>query len=239
MQQTTSLLRKEQLANGTTLFTFTRPEGFEYEAGQTVDLTLIDPPETDGEGPSRTFSLVSAAHEADLAVATRMRDTAYKRVLAAMPLGTELNLEGPFGSFTLHENAARPAVFLAGGIGVTPFRSIIADAVARGLPHELVLFYSNREPGDAAFLEELRAFARAHPSLTVVPTMTRLADTDTSWGGERGHIDTTMLDRHQPTGAVPIYYIAGPPNMVHAMRALLKERGVSGDDIRFEEFAGY
>lgn len=239
MQQPTILLGKESIADSTPLFRLARPDDFEYQAGQTVDLTLIDPPETDGEGPSRTFSLVSAPHEASLAVATRMRDTAFKRVLAALPEGTALNLEGPFGSFTLHENAARPAVFLAGGIGVTPFRSIIADAVARKLPHELILFYSNREPGDAAFLEELRAFAQAHPSLSIVPTMTRIAATDASWAGERGHIDDALLDRHKPHSISPIYYIAGPPAMVHAMRALLKARGVSGDDIRFEEFAGY
>jgi ferredoxin-NADP reductase len=90
---------------------------------------LINPSETDAEGNTRGFSLASAPYEDDLMLATRMRDTAFKRVLKTMALGAELTLDAPYGSFTLHNNAAIPAVFVTGGIGVTPVRSIVLQAL--------------------------------------------------------------------------------------------------------------
>src|SRR4051794_6970721 len=100
------LLRSEEVAEGTMAFHLTRPEGFNYEAGQTIDLYLIDPADMDAEGPVRTFSLVSAPHEPELEVATRMRDTAFKRWLKAAKNDSELTWDGPYGSFTLHKNAS-------------------------------------------------------------------------------------------------------------------------------------
>lgn len=237
--QTTTLLAHRLVAEGTMEFSFARPAGFAYQAGQTVDLTLIDPPETDAEGNKRTFSLVSAPHEEQLRITTRLRDTAFKRALRDMPIGSEIMLEGPFGSFTLHENAARPAVFLAGGIGITPFHSIITDATKRALPHRLFLFFSNRRPEDAAFLDDFRACAAENPNFTLVATMTDMEQSAEEWTGEQGYVDAAMLARHLPADADAIYYLAGPQAMVTAMRTMLNESGVSNDDIRFEEFAGY
>lgn len=237
--QTTTLLGSRDVAEGTREFSFKRPEGFTYRAGQTIDLTLINPPETDDEGNSRTFSLVSAPHEPDLRITTRLRDTAFKRTLKNMPVGTELSLDGPFGSFTLHENTERPAVFLAGGIGVTPFHSMIADATERSLPHHIYLFFSNRRPEDAAFLDEFEAFQKQNPNFKLVATMTDMEHSARPWTGETGYIDAEMLRRHLPKEGSPIYYLAGPQSMVAAMRTTLNGIGVSNDDIRFEEFAGY
>ncbi len=239
MQITTTLLVKREVAEGTMEFSLKRPSGFEYQAGQTIDLTLINPPETDAEGNTRTFSLVSAPQEPDLTIATRMRDSAFKRVVKDMPEGSELSVEGPFGSFLLHENANRPAVFLAGGIGITPFHSMIADATARSLPHKLFLFFSNRRPEDAAFLDDFVAFEKQNPHFTLVATMTDMEKSARTWDGEQGYIDAAMLARHLPADAHAIYYLAGPQGMVTAMRTMLTESGVSNDDIRFEEFAGY
>jgi ferredoxin-NADP reductase len=235
----TKLLAKKLIAEGTMEFDFERPEGFTYQAGQTIDLTLIEPPETDREGNSRTFSLASAPHEPVLKIATRLRDTAFKRVLKEMPEGSELSLEGPFGSFLLHENESRPAVFLAGGIGITPFRSISLDAAERALPHKISLFYSNRRPEDAAFLKELQSLPGKNPNFTLVATMTDMEKSAVPWEGERGYINAQMLERHLPQGASPVYYLAGPQGMVTALRTMLNDTGVSNDDIRFEEFAGY
>ncbi len=144
---------------GTVAFSFEKPAGFQFKAGQFANFTLVNPPESDGEGNTRTFSIASAPAETGLMVATRMRDTAFKRVWKTMPQGTELQLAGPFGSLTLHQDAARPAVFLAGGIGITPFRSILVQAQRDSRGRRLFLFYSNRRPEDAAFLEELRALS--------------------------------------------------------------------------------
>lgn len=233
------LLRREEVAEGTIAFSFEKPEGFRFTAGQFARFTLIAPPETDDEGDSRTFSIASAPHEADLMIATRMRDTAFKRVLKSTSLGSEIDFKGPYGRMTLHEDAARPAVFLTGGIGITPFRSIAVEAAAAGCDHRLHLFYSNRRPEDAAFLDELMALSSSNPNYTFIPTMTGAAGSKVPWTGETGYINGEKLARFVGDLKAPIYYIAGPPGMVNAMRATLADAGVDEAAIRAEEFAGY
>ena len=120
---TSKLLSRHEVAKDTMAFRFERPSNLAFKAGQYLDMTLFDPPETDSEGNVRSFSIASGPYEETLMVATRMRDTAFKRVLKTMPLGTAVKIEGPSGNLTLHNNVRKAAVFLAGGIGITPFRS--------------------------------------------------------------------------------------------------------------------
>ena len=122
------LAERHEVAERTMAFQFEKPAGWTFKAGQFIDITLLNPSETDAEGNTRGFSLSSAPHEPRIMVTTRLRDTAFKRVLRNMPLYSEVKIEGPFGNLTLHNNASRPAVLLAGGIGITPFRSIMVHA---------------------------------------------------------------------------------------------------------------
>ena len=233
------LVSRETVAERTMSFRFERPVDWSYRAGQSLDMTLLDPPETDGEGNTRAFTVSSAPRENAITITTRLRDTAFKRVLQQVPLGTEVKIEGPFGDFRLH-GAARPAVLLAGGIGITPFRSILVETIGGGsLPYRVVLFHTNRAPEEAAFADELRTLAQTDPNLTFVPTMTAMAASTQPWDGARGRIDAAMLERHLNGVANPIYYMAGPPGMVQAARATLVASGVDEDDIRTEEFTGY
>jgi len=235
----TALVSREPVAERTVSFRFEKPPGWSYRAGQSVDMTLLDPPETDAEGNLRAFSISSAPRENVIQITTRMRDTAFKRVLAAAPLGTQVKIEGPFGDFRLH-HAARPAVLLAGGIGITPFRSILVETIGAGpLPYRVVLFHSNRAPKDAAFAGELQALQAKGTKFTYVPTMTGVEGSTAHWAGERGHIDAAMLARHLDGVAGPIYYIAGPAGMVAVLRETLVDMNVDEDDIRTEEFTGY
>ncbi|MEP6776514.1 MAG: FAD-dependent oxidoreductase, partial [Chloroflexota bacterium] len=233
------LTKREDVADGTMAFHFEKPQGFLYRAGQFGDFTLIDPPETDAEGATRGFSLASAPCEKDLKIATRMRDTAFKRVLKKLPYGTQLKLDAPYGSFTLHTNSAIPAVFLTGGIGITPVRSILVEATKVALTRRILLFYSNHAPEDTAFSEELRAVAAKNPQFTFVPTMTKMEHSRDKWTGETGYVTKAMLERYIDDLTVPIYYCSGPATLVSAMRELLTEAGVSEDNIRTEEFVGY
>jgi ferredoxin-NADP reductase len=234
-----ALLRRELVADRTMAFTFAKPAGWDYRAGQFVDITLLDPPETDVEGNTRGFSISSAPSEGVIVITSRLRDTAFKRVLQTMPLGTAVKIEGPFGDLRLH-HADRPAVVLTGGIGITPFRSILLQAVRDGgLPYPVVVFYANRRPEDAAYLDELAELATQDSNLTLVPTMSDMSGSERAWGGERGRIDLSMLARHLDGAAAPIYYLTGPPGMVHGLRSLLVASGVDEDDIRTEEFTGY
>jgi ferredoxin-NADP reductase len=236
---TVSLKHRREVAEGTTAFLFEKPDGLSFKAGQYLNFTLLDPPETDAEGNTRTFSIASAPDEEELMMATRMRDTAFKRVLKTMPLGAQVEIEGPYGNFTLHKNAARPAVFLTGGIGITPYRSIIRDAGRKKLPHRLLLFYSNRRPEDGAFLEELQQAERDNPNYQFVGTMTDMANSKRPWQGKTGYINRDMLAQSISDLTTPIYYIAGPPGMVTAMRKMLADADINDDSIRTEEFNGY
>ncbi len=235
----TKLAKKEDAAEHTMLFQFEKPAGFTYKAGQFADYTLINPSDTDEEGNTRGFSLSSAPYEPNLMCTTRMRDTAFKRVLKDMPIGTELELDAPYGSFTLHNKVARPAVFLTGGIGITPVRSITLQSVHDKTEHKIFVFYSNKRPEDAAFLDELSRLGEANANVTFVATMTEPEKSQQSWAGETGFIDKTMIAKYVEDLTAPVYYLCGPAGMVTAMRTLLNGAGVDDDDIRTEEFTGY
>jgi ferredoxin-NADP reductase len=233
------LRKKEEVAEGTMAFYFEKPSGFQFKPGQFANLTLLNPLETDAEGNVRTFSIASAPVEVELMFATRMRDTAFKRVLKALPLGTEIKLDGPFCSFTLHSDSSRPGVFLAGGIGITPFRSMILHASRSLLLHRLQLFYSNGRPEDAAFLHELEGIAKGNARYSFIGTMTQLEKSKQKWEGRAGFIDQQMLSEGIDDLKGSICYVAGPPTMVSATGRALTDLGISEDNIRSEEFAGY
>jgi len=233
------LLSRVEVAEGTMAFHFEKPSQFDFKPGQSADLTLSNPPETDAEGNTRTFSIASPPFENQLVFATRMRDTAFKRSLKKVPLGTAVKIDSPMGSFTLHKNSAKPAVLLAGGIGITPFISIVRQADHDRLAHKMYLFYSNRRPEDAPFLEALQMLEKSNPNFRLICTMTEMPQSKREWKGKTGLINQEMLSRHLTSLQGPIYYVAGPPAMVAGMRQVLVGANVDEDDIRTEDFAGY
>ena len=235
----TRLQGREQIANGTMAFHFEKPIGFSFKAGQAMDIVLPDLPAADAQSARHTFSIVSAPFENELTIATRMRDSAFKRALGALPVGSNIEIEGPFGSLTLHNDRARSAVFIAGGIGITPFMSILRQATHDQLQQRLVLLYSNRRPEDTAFLAELQSFDERNKSFRLVATMTLMSTSIQPWDGQTGLIDEALLKGVAVGLSAPIYYVAGPPGLVEAMRQTLNGAGVDDDDIRSEEFYGY
>jgi ferredoxin-NADP reductase len=237
MKQIVRLLDKKEIAKDTMAFTFSKPEGFLYKAGQSIDLYHINPSETDEEGNKRAFSLTSAPYEETLMIATRIRDTAFKRILKKLPLQAELYLDGPFGSFTLHNDTQKTAVFLTGGIGITPIHSMIKQASHDQSQHKLVLFYSNHTKEEAAFMDEFQAFQNKNPHFTFVPTMTQ-ADKSV-WNGKSERISKEMISEFVQDIDSPIYYICGPSGMVWMLSQTLLDAGVNEDNIRKEDFSGY
>ena len=233
------LTSKKEVASGTMAFHFEKPKGFTFKAGQFADFTLSNPSQTDAEGNTRGFSLASAPYEEDLMVATRMRDTAFKRELKVMKPGIEVAMDAPYGSLTLHNNAQIPAVFLTGGIGITPVRSIVLQAARDKLSHKIFVFDSNRTPEATAFLDELREVPKNNPNFIFVGTMTEMQNSKSEWQGETGYVTKAMLMKYIDDLTLPIYYVSGPASMVAAMRKLLNESGVNDDNIRTEEFTGY
>jgi ferredoxin-NADP reductase len=220
-------------------FHFAKAVDFQFRAGQSIYIRLLNPPETDAEGNTRRFTIASAPFDNDLMIATRMRDTAFKRVLGKAEPGLNVKMGGPSGSFVLHDETEKPAVFLAGGIGITPFVSMIRQATHDKTSHTMYLFYANRRPEEAAFLAVLTETAKANPKFHLIATMTRMRESQREWAGETGYIDKGMLSKYLPSLEGPIFYMAGPPAMVAAMRDVVAEAGIDKDDIRSEEFSGY
>jgi ferredoxin-NADP reductase len=224
-----TLLGRDEVASGTMSFRLSRPAGFEFRAGQSATFALLEPPPQPNSA-QRIFSLASAPFETDLMVATRMRDASgFKQALEGLPIGSKLKLRGPRGVMTLHEDASRAAVFIAGGIGITPFRSMLRQAVHDRLSRRLMLLYSNRRPQDAPFLAELQDLARQNES---VGLLARMTDAD-------GFVDEDTVKRFVADAAAPLYYLAGPPAMVNAMKVILRGAGVADADVRSEQFYGY
>jgi ferredoxin-NADP reductase len=233
------LKKKEEVAEGTVASYFEVPSDFQFKPAQFVNLTLVNPPETDAEGNVRTFSIPSAPNEADMMFATRMRDTAFKRVLKAIPLGTEITLGGPFSSFTHHSDTSRPGVFLPAGVGITPFRSMILHASRSALPHRLQLFYSNGRPEDAAFLHELEGIEKENTRFQLIGTMTKMEKSNQKWGGKTDSLDKQMLSESMDDLKNSTCYVAGSPTRVSGIGRALSDLGISEDIIQSEQFAGY
>ena len=233
------LLRREQVAHRTTAFHFSKPEGFTFKPGQAVELILVGPGAADGADGRHAFSIVSAPSESELVVATRMRDSTFKNALKDLPIGSPAQLDGPFGSLTLHKKRDRAAVFVAGGIGITPFMSILRQAAQEQLPQQLTLLYTNHRPEDSAFLAELQQLEQQNKQFRLLATMTHMDQSTMPWQGETRRIDEALVQQIGAELSSPIYYLAGPPAMVAAIQATLNRAGVDEDDIRIEEFYGY
>lgn len=235
-----ALLAHREVAQGTMAFHLAKPAGFEFRPGQAFEIQLPGAPAgATGADWSHAFSIVSAPHEDELVFATRMRGSAYKNALAALAPGAPLDIDGPFGSLTLHRKAERAGVLIAGGIGITPFMSMIRHAVHTSSTQPLALLYSNRRPEDTAFLAELQEHARALPSFRLHATMTDMAHSTQPWSGATGLIDAAFVQRAIAGLPEPIFYVSGPPGLVQAMRETLEQAGVDEDDVRSEEFFGY
>src|SRR6202163_2307895 len=151
----TTLLGRTTVAEGTMAFRFEKPLNFVFKAGQYIDLVLSGSGPGSSNGLTHTFSIASSPFDEELLVTTRMRSTLFKQALSVLPIGTGARIEGPMGSFSLHNNTSRLAVLLAGGIGIAPFLSMVSYATAEKLRHPIILFYANRYLEDAAFINAL------------------------------------------------------------------------------------
>jgi ferredoxin-NADP reductase len=234
-----SLMDRQRIARDTMAFWFNTNESrYEFRAGQHADFVFVDPsPESAGDN-SRTLSLANSPGDKGLVmIALRMRQTGFKTALKAAALGTRFKVGRPRGPFTLHKDITRPAAFLAGGIGITPMRSILYWTTEERLPHKLYLFYANRDAEDVAFLQELEDLAAQNLNFTLIPTLTR--SMSPTWPHENGPIDRGLLKRYLQGLNGPVYYVAGPSGMVAAMTTMLRSSGVSDDDIKTEEFGDY
>jgi ferredoxin-NADP reductase len=229
---------KREVAKGTLMVTFDLLGAeLDWTAGQYFWITLLDPPYDDEKGPRRHISVCTSPNERGvLGLCTRLRDTAFKRSLAELPVGADVDVEQPKGNFLLPSETDRPFVFIAGGIGITVFRAMLLSITEEGLPHRVTLVYSNRDRESTAFFDELHELAERNPNIRLVLTMTA----DEAWDGEKRLIDAEML-RDRLDGALSDYryLVAGPPAMAEAVVEKLQGAGIPEDQIESDRFSGY
>ncbi len=233
-----TIKEKREVAKGTLLVVFDLlGEELDWIAGQYFWVDLLESHYQDERGLRRHISVVTSPNERGvLGLCTRLRDTAFKKTLAELPVGAEVDVEHPKGDYLLPTDTDGPYVFIAGGIGITVFRCMLRYITEEGLPHRVTLLYSNRDRESTAFLDELVELERENENIRVVLTMTD----DPSWDGERRLIDQQFLRDHLGEDLESYtFLVAGPPPMVEGMVETLKGAGVAEDHIRPDRFSGY
>ena len=229
---------KQEVAKQTLLVVFDLlGEEVDFRPGQYFWVELPNIGYDDERGLRRHISIVTSPNERGvLGLATRLRDTAFKKTLAELDVGAEVEVEEPKGDFSLPMETDRPYAFIAGGIGITVFRSMLRYIVEEGLPHRVTLVYSNRDRESTAFFDELEAMDRENENIRVVFVMTD----DSEWEGEKRRVDADVLGDHLEGELGDYVYIAaGPPGMVDAMESVLSEAAVPEEQVLVQRFAGY
>jgi ferredoxin-NADP reductase len=225
-----------ELAEGTLLALFAVEDYPDYRPGAYFWVELPDRGHDDEKGLRRHISLVTSPTEHGVVgLATRLRDTAFKRTLAELEVGDEVQVEEPKGSFLLPEETDVEYVFVAGGIGITVFRSMLRYIADSGEPYRVTLVYSNRDRSSTPFLDELAELEQRIPGLRVVLTMTD----DEAWEGERRRVDPAMLADVLGGLDGRTFLVAGPPAMAEGVADSLREAGVPEERVRADRFSGY
>jgi ferredoxin-NADP reductase/nitrite reductase/ring-hydroxylating ferredoxin subunit len=227
----------------------------DYTAGQFAFFEL-DEVFNDPKGSTRHFTISSSPTENFIMFSTRIRDSPYKKRLSTIEKGAKVKVRGPEGKFVLPEDYSKPAVFLSGGIGVTPFRAMIKYATDKKLPVRIIMFDSNRNQDNILFKQDFDDWISTNENLKIIYAITEESGAKGSahndqrssstankdWNGEKGRIDKEMLIKYVPMDNLKnsIFYICGPPMMLQAMKKLLEDDlQIPEIQIKSEEFTGY
>lgn len=227
---------KEEVAKGTLKVVFEVDESFTFKAGQYCFITLEKLKYPDERGPKRQFSIVSSPNEKGIiTITTRLSDSGFKKTLKELPKGTEVQLGPIAGVFTLPKGTSRPLVFIAGGIGITPFISMLRYISEEKLPYNITLIYSNRDQSSTAYFEDVKNLTAQIPGSELITTMTE----DPNWNHEKRKVDKAFIKDYFPNVNAQYYMVVGPPGMVSAVEEALLDAGVHPENIQKENFTGY
>lgn len=227
-------LKKREIIGGRNLVMYFERKDYKFLPGQYAKITLLEPIHDDEEGNSRLFSIASSPTKDYLMFTTRAVQSAFNRNIQELPLDTPASISEPAGNTVLHNDPTIPAVFLIGGIGITPIRCMVEYIVDTGLPYQAHLFYSNPDAESMAFLNEFEKWAELYKNFKLYPTIDDISNKN--WKYSFGYINKEMIIKNIPDVQKPIYYIVGPLAMVNAMEQILFEIGVKPEQIKLERF---
>ena len=225
------VVSSRQLTPTTRAIEIEKPKAFVFRPTQFTFLQL----RTEDGMDARPMSLATSPTRPHLEYAVRVSDSAYKRAFAALQPGDEVAVFGPIGDFVLRET--RPAVLVAGGVGITPLKGMAEYAADKALPIPVRLVYSNRSEDEIVYRDELEALEKQNPNFRVLQTLTRT--TDDGWRGRTGRIDRELLQEVARDLTDPMYYVSGTPSMVVGTLRLLRALNVPDEDLEVEAFRGY
>lgn len=220
-----TLINKRPEAENTVSFIFQPGSPVHWIAGQYLELSV--PHENpDSHGTKHYFTIASAPYEKVIQITTRLSGSTFKDTLSSLPLGSVLTASGPEGDFTL-ENPTGEYVFIAGGIGITPFRSILKQLDHEGKKIKVNLLYGNRT-SDVVFKRELEQLSKSNPDFRILYLISP----------ER--IDAQSIRANVPNLSVPMFYISGPEPMVESLETTFQnELGVPDERMKRDYFPGY
>lgn len=223
-----TLIEKKQVFPDVTTFVFKPKEKINFVPGQFMHYFLPHP-DADDRGTDRYFTIAAPTYEGVIKITTRFagdEGSSFKRALFEMVVGETIEAEGPEGEFTLDHDPEREYVFIAGGIGITPFRSIILDMDHFGKPMNLTLLYANHDK-NIVFKDELEAVTKRNPNFKIVYIMSP------------EHIDENNIKKYVPDLSKPVFYVSGPEPMVDATVDVLKKLNIESNKIKKDFFPGY
>ncbi len=200
-------------------FSIARPDGFMYTAGQFIELTLP------GVG-KHWFTLSSSPQEHDLSITTRRSDSDFKKALFAMNASSSVDISQPMGDFVLPKLAQTPLVWVAGGIGITPFISQLKWLAETGEQRPIRLMWAVRSEDDIIFQEVMDA-AQQHATIVV-------SEPTAAWGGERGHLTAEMVKALAELDQDTQIFISGPEPFVDTLK-----KGLPTKQVVTDAFPGY
>jgi ferredoxin-NADP reductase len=238
------LVNKRKVAKGTVSFYWKPNKKIDYLPGQYMYYTLTKLEHKDSRGTTRHFTISSSPTETKktglITLTTRIRESSgFKKTLNDLKIGTEVEAEGPSGTFIVDENEKDPLVFLAGGIGITPFRSMIKYKIDKKLKTPIHLIYSNSVPEEITFKDELKKWSKQDSTFKLSMTVTKPKESKIKWTGLTGRVDAEMIKKLVKDIDKKTFWLCGPPAMVFAMERLLENMGIIQDKIISEKFSGY
>ncbi|MBI5044977.1 MAG: FAD-dependent oxidoreductase [Candidatus Levybacteria bacterium] len=237
---TTIFIKKEKVAHETYSFYFKKPARFSYVAGQCMKITLQDV-RGDNRGPRRFFTISSSPLDEELMITTKIikKPSMFKQRLFSLEQGNEVTIFGPMGTFFLPDESNHPLIFLAGGIGVTPFHSMITYATSINYPTQIYLFASFSSVEEAVFYKDFVRLSKENLFVKIIYTITHPGKSREKWQGEVGRISPGMIKKYIPEFKNYHLYICGPEKMVDEMFEMMKSVEITQGKIRKEQFSGY
>ncbi len=228
-----------EVASGVYDFGFGEGQLLSFKPGQYMEWTLAQK-RVDGRGNRRYFTIASSPTESGLTIGVKFypNPSTFKKQLVEMKGGDNIVAAQLAGDFTMPRNKKKKLVFIAGGIGVTPFRSMIKYLTDTGEKRDIVLLYSNKTPQDIAY-KEIFDEAQRKLGIKVIYIVTDAQSATPDFKGKIGRIDQKMIESEIPDYQERYFYVSGPHNMVSSFNDELKNIGIHRSHIKEDYFPGF